>query len=156
MRSVKSFLCDEDGSQIVEFAVAAALFFTLMFGIIQFSLMIYTSNFVAVAAQQGTRYAMVRGSDWTNPCATVSSLGCKAATSDVQNYVLSQSHPGVSLQTNNIAVTWLTTTAGGSTCTQQSQGCQVEVKVSYTFPLSIPFFSTSLPLSSTSIETIQD
>lgn len=156
MRTAKSLLYDEDGAEVLEFAIAASLFFTLLFGIIECSLLIYTGNFVAVAAQQGTRYAMVRGSDWTNPCASVSSFGCKAASGDVQNYVLSQSHPGVNLAASNITVTWLATTATGASCTPNSQGCQVEVKVSYPFALSIPFISTSIPLSSTSIETIQN
>lgn len=156
MRRVKSLVCDEDGAEIVEFAFAATIFFAFMFGIIEFSLVIYAGNFIAVAAQQGTRYAMVRGSDWTSNCASVSSYGCKASQSDVQNYILAQAHPGINLTTSNIVVTWPTTTAGGSACTQYSQGCQVQVKVSYSFPLNIPFFSTHIPLSSTSIETIQD
>jgi Flp pilus assembly protein TadG len=156
MRRVKSLVCDEDGAELVEFALAATIFFTLIFGIIEFCLVIYAGNCVAIAAQQGTRYAMVRGSDWTSSCASVSSYGCKATKLDVQNYELGLAHPGLNLTASNITVTWLTTTAAGSTCTQYSQGCQVEVKVSYPFQLNIPFFSTSITLSSTSIETIQD
>jgi Flp pilus assembly protein TadG len=155
MRRVKSLVCDEDGATLVEFALAATIFFTLIFGIIEFCLVIYASNSVAIAAQQGTRYAMVRGSDWTSSCASVSSYDCQATAADVQNYILGQAG-GPNLEASNITVTWLTTTAAGSTCTQYSQGCQVEVKVSYPFQLSIPFFSTSIALSSTSIETIQD
>jgi Flp pilus assembly protein TadG len=156
MRRVKSLVCDEDGAELVEFALSATIFFTLIFGIMEFCLVIYADNFVAIAAQQGTRYAMVRGSDWTSPCASVSSYGCKATTADVQNYELSLAHPGLNLVASNITVTWLTTTATGSACTKYSQGCQVEVTVSYPFQLNIPFFSTSLPLSSTSIATIQN
>src|ERR1035438_1567832 len=155
MRRVKSLVCDEDAAEIVEFALAATVFFMLIFGIIELCLGIYAGNFVAMAAQQGTRYAMVRGSG--NPsCPSVSSFGCSATATDVQNYVLGLTHPGINLTASNITVTWLTTTATGSTCTPNSQGCQVEVTVNYPFPLNIPFFSTSIPLSSTSIETIQD
>ena len=157
MRRVKSLVCDEDGAELVEFALSATIFFTLIFGIMEFCLVIYADNFVAIAAQQGTRYAMVRGSDWTSSCATTTSYGCKVTSpTDVQNYVLSLPHPGVNLVASNITVTWLTTTAAGSACTKYSQGCQVEVTVSYPFQLNIPFFSTSIPLSSTSIATIQD
>jgi len=117
----------------------------------------YTGSFEAMAAQQATRYAMVRGSDWTTSCASVSSFGCKASAANVQNYVLSLAHPGINLTASNIAATWLTTTATGGTCLQYSQGCQVEVTVSYPFQVNIPFFpSVSIPLSSTSIETIQN
>jgi len=156
MRRLQSLVCDEDAAELVEFALAATIVFMLILGIIQFSLVMYTGNFVATAAQQGTRYAAVRGSDWTSPCASANSYSCAATAADVQNYVLGLTHPGINLTASNVTVTWLTTTATGSTCTQYSQGCQVEVKVSYTYPLNIPFFSASIPLSSTSIETIKD
>lgn len=157
MRSLKSLVSDEAGNELVEFALAASLFFTMLFGIIAFCMLMFASSFLAFAAQQGTRYAMVRGSDWTSACASATSYGCQASTANVQNYILSLNHPGINLKASDITVTWLTTTASGSVCTQYSQGCQVKVKVSYTFGLNIPFIpATSIPLSSTSIETIQD
>lgn len=156
MQRLKSLICDEDGAEILEFAAASTIFFALVCGILEFALVIYTGNMVAVAAQQGSRYAMVRGSDWTSACATASSYGCKATSDNVKNYVVSQLHPGINLQTSNVTVTWLTTSAAGTACSQYSQGCQVEVTVSYTFPLKVPIFSANIPLSSTSIETIQD
>jgi len=65
----------------VEFALAAGIFFTFIFGINRVRLVIYAGSFVALAAQQGSRYAMVRGSDWTSSCATTNSFGCKATSS---------------------------------------------------------------------------
>jgi hypothetical protein len=120
----------------------------------------YAGNFAAFAAEQGTRYAMVRGSDWTSGCASTSSYACKATQGNVQNYVLSLPHPGISLTASNVNVTWPGTTAAGVSpaCTADAyaQGCEVKVIVSYTFKLNIPYFSASIPLSSTSMETIQD
>jgi Flp pilus assembly protein TadG len=156
MRRVKVIACEEEGSEILEFAVAATIFLTLFFGIIEFSLALYTENFIAMAAQQGTRYAMVRGSDWTGTCASVTSYGCQATAANVQNYILSKAPGGVNLTASDITVTWLTATATGSACNQYSQGCQIKVAVSYPFQLHIPFFSPTIQLSSTSIETIQD
>jgi len=156
MRRVKKLVCQEDGAELVEFAAAATIFLTLIFGIIEFSLGLYADNFVATAAQQGTRYAMVRCSDWTSACATASSFDCQATAANVQSYILSQAHPGLNLTASNITVTWLTTTASGSTCVQYAQGCQVEVTVNYPFQPNIPFFTSSIQLSSTSIETIQN
>jgi len=156
LNRAKSFICNEDGAELVEYSFAAMVLFALIFGIIEFAWVIYAGNFMAVAAQQGSRYAMVRGSDWASSCVSVSDYGCKATAADVQNYILSLAHGGINLQKSDITVTWLTTTAAGSSCTQYSQGCQVEVKVSYSFPLHIPFLSTTIPLSSTSIETIQN
>lgn len=156
LRGVKSFLFQEDGAELVEFAFAAVTFFGLLIGIIEFSMAIYTGNYVEIAAQQGTRYAMVRGSDWTSSCASMSSYDCQATAADVQNYILGQAHGRLNLAASNITATWLTTTAAGSSCKQYSQGCQVEVTVSLPFKLATPFFSTSIPFSSTSIETIQN
>lgn len=157
MRRLKSLICDEAGSELVEFTLAASLLFIMLFGIIEFCLLMYASTFVAYAAQQGTRYAMVRGSDWTSSCASASSYSCQATAANVQNYILGLSHPGINLKATDITVTWLSTTASGAACTQYSQGCQVEVNVRYNFGLNIPYIpATSIPIASTSIETIQD
>jgi Flp pilus assembly protein TadG len=156
MHRLMSLISEEDGTELVEFAVVSTVFFAFLFGIIGFSLAMYSANFVAIAAQQGTRYAMVRGSDWTGSCASVSSYGCQATTANVQNYILAKAPGGLNLSASNITVTWLTKAADGSSCKQYSQGCQVEVAVSIPFQLHIPLLNTSIPFSSTSIETIQN
>lgn len=157
MQRLTSFVCKEGGSELVEFGIAAGIFFAILIGAFELCLAIYAGGFVAYAAQQGTRYAMVRGSDWTTACASASSFGCKASAANVQNYILSLPHPGLNLTANNITFTPLSATATGAACTPYAQGCQVEVKVSYSFSLSIPFFpAASVPLSSSSIETIQN
>jgi Flp pilus assembly protein TadG len=156
MRRFKRLFGHEHGAEIVEFALAGTFFFTLLFGIIQFCMVLYADGFVAFAAQQGTRYWMVHGSDWKSSCASATSYGCKASATNVQNYILALPHPGLSLTTSNITATALTTTATGSACVQYSQGCQVEVQVTYTFQLNLPFYSPNIPVSSTSIETIQN
>jgi Flp pilus assembly protein TadG len=156
MRRLKSLIKGEDGTELVEFAIAVTFFLTMIFGVVESCLAMFGSNFVAMAAQEGTRYAMVRGSDWINACTTVTQLSCAATSTNVTNYILAQPHPGMNLTASNITVTWMTTNAAGNTCAQYAQGCQVKVKVSYTYPLQIPFVSASWPLSSTSIETIQD
>jgi Flp pilus assembly protein TadG len=160
MRKLKSLIGDDEASELVEFALAVGIFLTLIFGIIGFSLAIYAGSFVAFAAQQGTRYAMVRGSDWTGSCASLSSYGCNATASNAQNYILSLQHPGINLKASNITVTWPGTTAAGASAgcatVPNGQGCQVNVNVSYTFNLGIPHFVVGIPFSSTSIETIQN
>ena len=167
MRRFKRLIREEEASELVEFAIAAGIFFALLLGIIEFCLAIYAGSFVAFAAQQGTRYAMVRGSDWTSSCASTSSYGCEVTASDVQNYILGLERLGLNLTASNITVTWPGTTAAGANAgcaaSPHGQGCQVKVTVSYTFSLRIPFFSAtipyfsaSIPFSSTSIETIQN
>ena len=160
MRKLKCLVRDEEASELVEFVLAVGIFLTLIFGIIEFCLAIYAGSFVASAAQQGARYAMVRGSDWTGSCASVSSYGCNATAANVQNYILSLQHPGLNVKASNITVTWPGTTAAGASAgcatVPDGQGCQVKVNVSYTFNLGIPHFAVGIPFSSTSIETIQN
>ena len=163
MRKLKRLVCSEDAAELVEFGIASMVFFTLLFGIVEFCLVIYAGNFVESAAQHGARYAMVRGSDWTSACASADSYSCQATAANVQSYVLSLPHPALNLPADSITPTWLATTASGAStaCTTNpyAQGCQVQVKVSYTFGLMIPFLPakySSIPLSSTSVETIQD
>ncbi|MFZ1085194.1 MAG: TadE/TadG family type IV pilus assembly protein [Terracidiphilus sp.] len=161
MRKVKSLIFDEDGAEIMAFALSATVLFMLIFVIIELCLMCYAYNSVALAAQQGTRYAMVRGSDWTSACATTASFGCEATATNVQNYILNQPHPGINLTAAEISVTWPGTPVSGTnaacTANAYAQGCEVKVTVSYPFTWNIPFIKPgSKTLNSTSIETIQD
>ncbi len=77
-RSLKSLIRGEDGAELVEFTVASLILFTLLFGIIEFSVAIYAGTFTAYAAQRGARYAQVRGQTWRTSCASFSSAGCQA------------------------------------------------------------------------------
>ena len=159
MRRLKRLAGDEEAAELVEFAISAWILFMLLFGIIEFCLLIYSESVVAYAAQQGARYWMVRGADWAKPCSTTLTAGCQAASTDVQTYVLSLPHPGLNLATSNITATPVNATAAGVSClaSPYAQGCEVKVTVSYTFGLNIPYVpAASIPLSSTSTETIQD
>jgi Flp pilus assembly protein TadG len=157
MRRLKSLVCGEDGAELAEFAIAAGIFFTMIFGIVGFCLVIYAGNFVATAAQMGARYEMVRGSDWTSACVAVGQLACNdSATNYVKTYITNMPHPG--LATANITVTpiWMTTDATSAACVAGTRGCQVSVTVSYTYQFKAYIFTQSIPLSMTSTETIQD
>ena len=49
----------ERGTSVAEFAMVAMLFFTLIFGIIEFGRMLYTHNALADATRRGARYAVL-------------------------------------------------------------------------------------------------
>ncbi|HEX6045118.1 MAG TPA: TadE/TadG family type IV pilus assembly protein [Pyrinomonadaceae bacterium] len=49
----------ERGTSVAEFAMVALLFFTLIFGIIEFGRMLYTHNALADATRRGARYAVL-------------------------------------------------------------------------------------------------
>jgi TadE-like protein len=50
---------NERGTTVAEFAMVALLFFTLIFGIIEFGRMLYTHNALADATRRGARYAVL-------------------------------------------------------------------------------------------------
>jgi Flp pilus assembly protein TadG len=142
----------EQGNSIVEFAFAGLILVTLMFGMIHLCLGLYTLHFVAEAAQQGTRYAMVRGSGCSGLTA------CPAAKSDIQNYVMGLRYPGIRNSLTTVSTSYATYPVGG-TCspstTCNNPGNLVTVTVSYQYPLIVPFEAKrTLNFSSTSTAVI--
>lgn len=67
---------EERGSELVEFALASMLFFGVVFGILQAGFVVYGYNRLSVVAQEGARYASVRG---TKSLGTFNSGGTKTA-----------------------------------------------------------------------------
>jgi Flp pilus assembly protein TadG len=145
---MRRLLWREDGQSVVETAISAMGVLGLFFGVMEMSLALYTYHYVSEAARQATRYAMVRGSS----CSGFASA-CPAAATDVQNFVQGLDFPGVVPANVAVTTTWPTT---GSACTPSSLPCNnpgnvVNVKVVYSFPVTIPFVPNStLSLSSTS------
>lgn len=152
-------LVGEEGASIVEMAIASAVIFSVLFGVIAFMLALYTYNFVADAAREGSRYAMVRGS---RSCTNASGLtNCNIQADTLQTWVQNLSYPGINKNNLNVTTNWLTGTTAGtpptttwSTCgsgTCNIPGNIVQVTVSYAFPLNIPFWrNDTLSISSTS------
>ncbi len=145
----------DEGSAIVEMAVVSSLLFAVLFGIIELSLALYTYNYVSDAAREATRYAIVRGSS----CTQLTNCGVTAA--QIQTYVQGLGYPGMNSANTTATTTWYspssspptTWTACGSTC--NAPGDAVQVKVTYSFRLSIPFVPKStLSLHSTSLMVI--
>ncbi|MGH9593188.1 MAG: TadE/TadG family type IV pilus assembly protein [Bryobacteraceae bacterium] len=144
MKTVKlmRMLCEEAGSELVEFSLAALIFVTTVVGIADLSRAMYAYHFVTYASQQAARFAATRGSSWSSACTTVAppsfamKFQCNASTTDMTNFVKSISV----VNNSNITVTttWPGTTANcSSSCsactTTNSPGCMVKVKVNYSF-----------------------
>ena len=55
----KGFNKGERGSSVVEMAMAAGVFFVMIFGIIEFGRLLYTHNALTDAARRGARYAVL-------------------------------------------------------------------------------------------------
>lgn len=146
----------DDGASVVEFALSACVLTTFMFGIMSVCLVIYSYFFVANAARLATRYAMVRGSA---SCTYSPNLtNCKVTNAEVKSYVQSLNYPGINTSNLNAITTWLspssTTPTTWSSCTVgtcNAPGYAVNVVVTYTTALQIPFVPNSnLSFSSTS------
>jgi Flp pilus assembly protein TadG len=58
----RSFLRDEHGNTMAEFAMVAAVFLTLFLGIVEFGFHAWDRNSVTADAREGARYAIVHGS----------------------------------------------------------------------------------------------
>jgi len=145
----------EQGSAIVEMAVVSSLLFAVLFGIIELSLAMYTYNYVSDAAREATRYAIVRGSSCTQL------TNCGVTSAQIQSYVQGLGYPGMNSANTTATATWyspssappITWTACGTPC--NAAGDAVQVKVTYSFPLSVPFVPKStLSLHSTSLMVI--
>jgi Flp pilus assembly protein TadG len=59
MRQNKLFKSNERGTTLVEFSIAAAVFFTAMFGVIEFGRALWVHNALSDAARRGARYAVL-------------------------------------------------------------------------------------------------
>ncbi len=103
-------IAGERGETLIEFAFASIIFFTLIFGVVQFGIAIWNYNLISDLAQEGARWAAVRGPG----------AGMTTTTTDVQNYVNSRAL--------NLTVT-VTTPLGAPSAI--SQGNPVEVTVTH-------------------------
>jgi len=145
-------ICSEEGGNLVEFGISAAVFFALLIGAFEFSWAAYAYHYVSDAAREATRYAIVRGSD----CSGMPD--CGITDPQIQTWIRNLGYPGIDSSKLTSTTTWLaaTPTDTGMTwvsCAGQcdAPGNAVQVVVTYTFPLSVPFWqNTSLTLSSSS------
>jgi Flp pilus assembly protein TadG len=154
----------EKGAALVETALSATVLLALLMGMMQTFLALYGYHYVAYAAREGSRWAMVRGADCHLDGLTMTH--CGAQQSDIQTYVRSLSFPGI--DSNNVTVTaawdspstpttaaptisWSTCSTGTPATGCNNPGHIVVVDVTYAFPLNIPFVSNrTLNMTSTS------
>jgi len=152
----------DEGATLVEMALVSAILFAMLFGLFEMTLAFYTYHFVSEAAREGSRYAIVRGA--TSCTNTPNLTNCNASEPDIATYVKSLGYPGIDaanrmdVTVNTLqggspgSMTW-TSCGEGMACNQP--GDQVQVIVTYHFPLSIPFWkATTLNVSSTSTMAI--
>ncbi len=163
MRRIAS---SDAGAALVEMAISSALLLSMFFGVFEVCLASYTSHYVADAAREGARYAIVRGSlSCTN---TPSLSNCGASPDTIANYVKGLNYPGIVPGNMTVNVSYLTGTgdistgsllttwAACSTSPCNNPGNMVNVNVTYAFGLSIPFVPhKTINVTSTSQMVVQ-
>jgi Flp pilus assembly protein TadG len=148
-------LRNDMGGSVIEMAFVCPVVVSILMGLVQMSLALFTYDYVGDAARAGSRYAMVRGA---KSCANTPNLpNCGATAAQIQSYVQGIKYPGVNSSNLTVTTTWLsasttqptTWTACGNEC--NAPGNQAKVVVTYAFPLGVPFLPHStLNLTSTS------
>jgi Flp pilus assembly protein TadG len=153
---------EELGANLVEFALSVSIVLTSIFAVLYFSMALYADHFVANAAKDAARYAMVRGSSWNGAtCATTFSYNCTATSTNVTNYVDSTVPPGLATSDLTVTTSWPGTNPSGAACDttdgNNSPYCAVSVDVSYSLSWPLPFLpQNALVLSSTSSVAITE
>jgi len=122
-RKITGLLACQHGGSAVENGLILTIFLGMLFGIINFGLVLWTQSSLLYAAEAAAR------------CASVNATNCGSAGA-VQTYALNE-YMGQPL-------------GGTNPFSYSATGCGHTVSASYTYPLSIPFYGTySLPLSAT-------
>jgi Flp pilus assembly protein TadG len=158
-RTWLQWLSDDRGSEAVEFALAVSIWIGISFMIMYVSFALYAAHFVANAAQEGARYASVRGSSWNSASCSSKALGCSASSTDISSYIKNAAPAGLSTSSLGVSTSWPGTTSSGTTCDTadgaNSPNCIVQVTVSYSLNFPLPFIAHGQRLfSSTSKMTI--
>jgi Flp pilus assembly protein TadG len=139
----------ERGTSVAEFAMVALLFFTLIFGIIEFGRMLYTHNSLADATRRGARYAVLHPSADAAKVKNVVVYGDKATYDDDGNPT---SPPVVAgLTPSMVDVTYEGEDLDGDPDTAPtsfgSNLGQATVKiVGYSFSFTVPVIGRAIPM----------
>lgn len=154
-RTKRERLLSERGGALVETALSGALLLSVAIGMMQLFLALYGYHYVSYVAREGSRWAMVRGSQCSADSLTMTE--CNATSDQIQAYVQGLGFPGIDSSKVTATATWeapsSSTPTTWSACTPMcnAPGDLVVVKVNYAFPLNIPFVSnTKLNMTSTS------
>ena len=118
------------GQSLVEFAMAATIFFTLLFGGMNVAYGVYCYHTISYAARDAVRWAIVRGPTSPYP-----------ATSAQVAQVAIRSAVGVQLTTSNVTVTWPD---------DASVALQKDAKVTISYPYRLMLSPGTVNLVSTS------
>lgn len=157
---------DEQGQSLVETALTMLILIGLLFAVIEGCVAVYSYHYLANAAHEAARYAIVRGGDWSTTCDAAggwSASMCMASPDNVAHYVANRGFPGINIVPDNVYVSYFhTIQANVSTgcpgtngpTTYNRTGDVVQVTICYPFTFALPFGTYTYNLASTSQMTI--
>ena len=120
----------QHGASIVEFALAILMFFSVVYGIMEFGRIVASYNILSGAVKEGVRYAVVHGSKSSSA----------ATSTDIQTIVRNWSI-GLDTSSVNVTTSWPSGNAPGD---------PVKVTASYTVTPFTGLILGNLTLQSTS------
>lgn len=155
LRSARRSPHCESGAILVESALSVLLLLTMLIGVAEMGLALYSFHFVSYAAHEATRYAIVRGVDWApTTCDGSGNAGtgygsdmCEASVQDVQNFVTGMNFPGINLTASNVCVEYFSSlpSSTSQSCTTSTGtlandvGNVVQVTITYPYTFGLPF-----------------
>ena len=148
----------ECGASLVEFALSVMVMLTFILGVMTMCTALYSYHFVAEAAREGARYAIVRGSGCTTYSGFTSNCPISTAA-PIQTYVRSLALPGINASNLNrscgiFGLPFRNLYSVG--CMQQS-GKPGSGDGNYQLPVTIPFVpARTLTMTSRSQMVIAD
>jgi Flp pilus assembly protein TadG len=136
MRYIKAFNSDERGSTLVEYSIAALVFVTSMFAVMEFGRALWVHNALSDATRRGARYAV---------------LNSTANIAQVKNVVVYGDPAGgtksivPNLSTNDVTVTYsaMAVNTGSATVSINSYQFQFVIPIVGT-TINMPKYTTSL------------
>jgi hypothetical protein len=136
MRYIKSFNSDERGSTLVEYSIAALVFLTSMFAVMEFGRALWVHNALSDATRRGARYAV---------------LNSAGNIAQVKNVVVYGDPAGgtksivPNLSTNDVTVTYsaMAVNTGSATVSINSYQFQFVIPIVGT-TITMPKYTTSL------------
>jgi Flp pilus assembly protein TadG len=135
LRSTRAPLADDRAQSLVEFALASTVFFMTIFGILELGLAVSRYNMVADLAQEGARWASVRGTHGTS----------HATEADVSAFVVARA--------GGMPITVTTTPSSGPGTLVSGQTIQVNVTTAYS-PLTAFIPAGTINIRSRAVMTI--
>lgn len=131
------------GEALMEMGLCMTVLLVMIFGMFQFSQVAFANNFCAFAAQQGARYASIRGSGSVNALPTSSSPCGTSCTQEASGDPLTAYIKGLAVGLNpsnlTVATTWASSTGNGN-----AAGGTVTVTVTYPYTMTyIPPFGAA-------------